>query len=782
MKKLTLKLSVYGIVQGVGFRPYVYTLAKKLNLNGSVQNCLDKVEIVVSGSVSVIEQFKAELITNLPPLAQISNLEIEVIDNNNFTEFKILSSSNFINQGSIQNAVLPADLKICKECLAELIDPNNFRFNYPFINCTNCGPRMSIIRALPYDRQNTSMVDFKLCAVCLAEYEDPLNRRFHAQPIACKNCGPQLIFQNETNLCYADKAFNMAIQALKEGKLIAVKGLGGFHLICDALNIEAISYLRKAKQRSIKPLALMMLDVNMVLQYCDLSKYQEKILTSYYAPIVLLDKKANTNLPELIAPHLVNLGVMLAYTPLHYRLIAKLNRPIIATSANLSDEPIVIENEEAKSRLQNITKIFLMHNRDILHRYDDSVVNTVNDQTQVIRMGRGLAPYFFSTTIENKYNILALGANQKNTFCLLTGHKAILSQHIGDLENIEAQKSEEKTIEFYLKLFNFKPQAIAIDLHESYLSSKLGLKLSKTFNIPLIKIQHHMAHIASTMVNCQLNEDVIGVAFDGSGWGSDHTLWGGEFFMGNLHKFTRTAYFKPFPLPGGSLSIKQNWRTLYGLILVNDLETKLDLVINNLIGKFGQKTLNIVKTQVKQKINTPYTSSCGRLFDSVSALLNICQQQHYEGQAPIELMQQAKIYLNNNSPTNLKPYNYLLDRLVKQSELVINPCLIIQAIANEISLGKPVDYLAYKFHLTIANIVLSTVQEVASRSNINKVCLGGGVFQNEILLDLCCRMLEKASFKVYYPTSIPLNDAGIALGQAGMASYLLRKQLNQIMY
>ncbi len=433
MKKLTLKLSVYGIVQGVGFRPYVYTLAKKLNLNGSVQNCLDKVEIVVSGSVSVIEQFKAELITNLPPLAQISNLEIEVIDNNNFTEFKILSSSNFINQGSIQNAVLPADLKICKECLAELIDPNNFRFNYPFINCTNCGPRMSIIRALPYDRQNTSMVDFKLCAVCLAEYEDPLNRRFHAQPIACKNCGPQLIFQNETNLCYADKAFNMAIQALKEGKLIAVKGLGGFHLICDALNIEAISYLRKAKQRSIKPLALMMLDVNMVLQYCDLSKYQEKILTSYYAPIVLLDKKANTNLPELIAPHLVNLGVMLAYTPLHYRLIAKLNRPIIATSANLSDEPIVIENEEAKSRLQNITKIFLMHNRDILHRYDDSVVNTVNDQTQVIRMGRGLAPYFFSTTIENKYNILALGANQKNTFCLLTGHKAILSQHIGDM-------------------------------------------------------------------------------------------------------------------------------------------------------------------------------------------------------------------------------------------------------------------------------------------------------------------------------------------------------------
>ena len=780
MKKITLKLSVYGIVQGVGFRPYVYTLAKKLKLNGSVQNCLDKVEIVVSGDNNVIEQFKSELINNLPPIAQISNLNIEVIDNNNFTEFKILASSNFINPGSIQNAVLPADLKICKDCLAELIDPKNFRFNYPFINCTNCGPRISIIKGLPYDRQNTSMVDFKLCAVCLAEYEDPLNRRFHAQPIACKNCGPQLIFQDETNLCFADEAFNMAIQALNKGKLIAVKGLGGFHLSCDALNLEAINYLRKVKQRPVKPLALMMLDVNMVSQYCHLSKYQEKILTSCYAPIVLLDKKANNNLPELIAPNLVNLGVMLAYTPLHHMLIAKLNRPIIATSANLSDEPIVIENEEAKSRLQNITKVFLMHNRDILHRYDDSVVNTVNDQIQVIRMGRGLAPYFLSTAIENKYNILALGANQKNTFCLLTGHKAILSQHIGDLENVEAQKSEAKTIEFYLKLFNFKPHAIAIDLHENYLSSKLGLKLSKTFNIPLIKIQHHMAHIASTMVSRQLKEDVIGVAFDGSGWGIDHTLWGGEFFVGNLHNFTRIAYFKPFPLPGGALSIKQNWRTLYGLILVNDLETKLDLVINNLISKFGQKTLNIVKTQIKQKINTPYTSSCGRLFDAVSALLNICQQQHYEGQAPIELMQRAKIYLNNNSPTEPKFYNYFADSLVSNSELVINPCSIIQAMANEISLGMSVDYLAYKFHLTIANIVLSIVQEVASRSNINKVCLGGGVFQNEVLLNLCCRVLENASFKVYYPNSIPLNDAGIALGQAGMASYLLRKQLSQV--
>ncbi len=777
MNIITEKYEVYGIVQGVGFRPFVYNIALKHGLFGFVQNCLDRVEIIVQGDSTAILKFKDDLLKRLPPQAQITNLKINSVKTlENYTSFKIIESQTKAGVQPKITSLVPADLKICQDCTKELIDINNHRYNYPFINCTNCGPRISIIDRLPYDRDNTSMRKFKMCKFCKSEYENPSNRRFHAQPIACSQCGPRLLLTVNESEFHADKAIIMACNYLESGHIIAVKGIGGFHLITLASNVEGIKYLRKIKNRTSKPFALMMLDTDMVQKYCVVNLAEEKILNGSDSPIVFLNRRHDCNLPDIIAPNLSKLGIMLAYTPLHYLLLNRLNEPVIATSANYSEEPIAIGNDEANKKLKSFTNIFLSHDRDILQRFDDSVVNFLGSKKQIIRLGRGLAPRFYGLNINSSTKILAMGSHIKNTFCLLAQNQAVVSQHIGDLDNLETYNVLEQTINYYFKLFNYKPDLIAIDLHASYGSSKLGLKLSQILNLPIVKIQHHIAHVASIMASHSLNEPIIGVAFDGTGLGLDNTIWGGEFFGGDLNNLRRFASFKPFFLPGGDISIKNNWRSLIGLIVAYGLETELEGTLNNLETQFGDLAIKNIEKQIKANINTYSTSSVGRIFDAVSALLNICSVSDYEGQAAIYLMEAAKKYAAFNNYNILDVYNYDLEPENLETNdltgiLSINLRSMFIEIFADYTKKMAIEYIAYKFHVTLASIIDKICTIIKDKTKINKVCLGGGVFQNEVLINLTRHMLEKNNFMVYDSDTIPLNDAGISLGQAYAAYF-----------
>lgn len=772
-----LHITVSGVVQGVGFRPFVYGLALDNRLKGFVRNAGGLVEIEVQGERVDLEQFLLKLKNEPPALACIESIEVsesELAFSSN--DFDILESSSSILP---QQKFVPADSATCQDCLREVLDKGDRRYRYPFTNCTNCGPRFTIIKGLPYDRSATTMAEFAMCEACRREYNDPLDRRFHAQPNACPLCGPTLTFRSsvarDQGVAGNEAALAATVEALRSGAIIAIKGLGGFHLCCDAQNDQAVAKLRKRKMRAAKPFAVMMPDVQSVRQYCLLSKEECDWLEDRSRPIVLLrtnlgtNSCANPSLSQNIAPHNNYLGVMLPYTPLHHILLRDFAAPLVATSGNMSEEPIAISNEEALTRLGQIADGFLLHDRNIESCYDDSVTRIFLSEKMILRRSRGLAPIPLNLPYKAEGCVLACGGQLKNTFCLVSGDKAYVSQHIGDLENLETYENFTRALANYQSLFALTPSLVAHDRHPDYLSTTFAEQYAKERHLPCLAVQHHHAHIVSCMVENGLRETVIGVAFDGLGYGEDETLWGGEFLLANYRAFERQYHFKAVPMPGGTLAIKEPWRMALSYIYSEQSDEGLGAsgfapVVEALVAKYGSKTIDLIKSQVAKGINAPLTSSCGRLFDALSALLGVCAQASYEGQAAIELEALAQESTVSDQ--------FLFDNtypIVMSTAQTIDPYCILLAAYRDFQAGTSASLVAAKFHATIAQTVLNVCQKIRQDKDIGKVCLSGGVFQNVVLLRMVKALLERANFQVYSQKQLPANDGGLSLGQATIA-------------
>ncbi|MFO0140910.1 MAG: carbamoyltransferase HypF [Aphanizomenon sp.] len=771
------EIRVCGIVQGVGFRPTVYRLANMLGLKGEVFNDGKGVLIRVSGSEEIITDFVNKLYQECPPLARINEVVRGLYWGEfNFDDFVISPSVN----GVIKTQVSP-DAASCPQCQREIFDPFSRYFRYPFTNCTHCGPRLTIIRAIPYDRNNTSMANFPMCKQCEREYEDVENRRFHAQPVACFVCGPRAWLERADGKPMISDMFSMlddvdaVCTLLQKGEIIAIKGLGGFHLACDATLQNAVQKLRNRKHRYHKPLALMARDINIISEYCYINDLEKQLLTSSAAPIVLLKIKDNSKLASDLAPGQNTLGFMLPYTPLHHLILKRMKVPIVLTSANISDSPQCINNEEAKDKLSKIADYFLLHNRDIVNRVDDSVVRVMDNKIQTLRRARGYAPapIILPPGFEKIPPILAMGSELKNTFCLLREGEAILSQHLGDLENASAFNAYQETLSLYLNLFQHKPEIIAIDKHPEYLSSKLGKQLATVNHIKLAEIQHHHAHIAACMAENQISLDtkpILGIACDGLGYGEDDTLWGGEFLLADYQSFQRLATFKPMPMIGGKQAIYQPWRNTYSQ-LINAFswqeipEQYRDLAIIKFLEHKNPKLLNQI---IEKGINSPLTSSVGRLFDAVAAAIGICPEQcSYEGQAAIEMEAIADTNILNNDKETLN-YSFKLEKSANIYYIDTSPTW--REILNDIKQHISSSEIAAKFHQSLAITTVKIVKQLKQENQFNQVVLTGGVFQNQILLQQVKMQLEKLEINVLTHSILPTNDGGLSLGQSVIAA------------
>ncbi|MDJ0799177.1 MAG: carbamoyltransferase HypF [Calothrix sp. MO_167.B12] len=776
-------IRVRGIVQGVGFRPTVYRLAKAYGLCGDVGNDGEGVLIRVRGREESITEFVTKLQQECPPLAKITQLTRQpYLGELKCDDFVITHSVN----SQVKTAISP-DAATCPQCQQEIFSLYSRYYRYPFTNCTHCGPRLSIIRSIPYDRCNTSMAAFPMCDKCAKEYKDVSDRRFHAQPTACHICGPQAWLERADGKPITASMFSMlddvdaVCTLLQKGEIVAIKGIGGFHLACDATNDTVVQKLRQRKHRYHKPFALMARDIDIVTAYCHISNQERELLTSPAAPIVLLqqrqtDKPSFTKpLSSSIAPQQSTLGWMLPYTPLHHLILKRMNRPIVLTSGNISDEPQCIENDEAKSKLSQIADYFLFHNRDIVNRVDDSVIRVVNHQVQIIRRARGYAPAPINLPpgFTNTPPVLAMGGELKNTFCLLKNGQAILSQHLGDLENVTAFSAYQETLNLYLNLFEHQPEIIAIDKHPEYLSTKLGKQLALANQIPIDNIQHHHAHIAACMAENNLPLDtspILGIALDGLGYGENDTFWGGEFLLVDYQQFQRLATFKPVAMIGGTKAIKQPWRNTYAHLNSAFNWDKLTQQYSDLaIVKFLQnKPLKLIDKLLEQKINSPLASSVGRLFDAVAAAIQICQEEcSYEGQAAIEMeaLVQATA-LDNDEETLSYPFNLaILDNIY-----CIDTTSMWQALLDDLQKQVSPATIATKFHYGLSQIIVNMAQKLCQENDINHVALTGGVFQNKILLERVKMGLTKLGIKPITHSLIPPNDGGLSLGQAVIAT------------
>ncbi len=624
MPPVRKQIRVHGIVQGVGFRPFVYNLAEKLGLTGYVLNSSAGVLIEVEGDAAQIECFVRELHKNPPPLSQIEDISIANLEPNGGGGFVIRES---VDEPGQLVPVSP-DVSTCPDCLRDFRTPGNRRFGYPFTNCTNCGPRYTITKTIPYDRPLTTMACFPMCEQCLREYDDPSNRRFHAQPNACPDCGPSLTLSVET----AEPILDHVRQLLRQGHILAIKGLGGFHLVCDPLNDAVVRQLRERKKRSDKPFALMVPDIAAAEKLCFLSDDERAALTSIRRPIVILARRPGAPISQALAPGNNTLGVMLPYTPLHHLLFDDRLSVLVMTSANLSEEPIVTGNREAVAQLQSIADAFLFHNRDIHTRVDDSVARVFAGGERILRRSRGYAPHPVTLSFPAA-EILACGAELKNTFCLTKQHHAFLSQHIGDLENFETLVFYRETLDRMQQLFRIAPTVVAYDLHPQYLSTKLALEMT---DLPQIGVQHHHAHIASCMAENGIADKVIGVAFDGTGFGTDGKIWGGEFLVADFHGFERRAHFRYIPLAGGDRAVREPWRL--GLsYLLDTFGARLDSLDLPLLRRIAPKKIATVRSMIERRINTVETSACGRLFDAVASIVGVRDEVNFEAQAAIEL-------------------------------------------------------------------------------------------------------------------------------------------------
>ena len=749
---------VKGIVQGVGFRPFVYNLAKEFGLKGWVNNNSEGVYIDVEGFDEELDKFVQCLKNNPPPLARIEKITIKIDKVLNYDHFEIKESEHSLDKITF----ISPDIATCSDCKEDILNLNNRRKDYSFTNCTNCGPRFSIIKELPYDRGNTTMNKFKMCKACNSEYLDPTNRRFHAQPNACKECGPELWIEDfKGNRLDIEDPISFAQNMFMEGKIFAVKGLGGFHLACDGLNETAVSNLRKRKKRLFKPLAVMIKDIETVEKYCKVNQVEKKILTGIKKPIVILNQKEIFDLPQNIAPNQNTMGVMLPYTPIHILLFTEKLKVLIMTSANLNGLPIEYKDSSARAGLSGIADYFLMHSREIHVPVDDSVLKVVDKKQTIIRRARGFVPEPFKWS--NMRNILACGPNMKNTFCIGKEGYLFLSQFNGDLENLETYEHYKKNIEHFKKIFSFSPQFIAYDMHPGYMSTKYALK----YNLRRIEVQHHHAHIVSNMFENNLEQKTIGVCFDGTGYGTDGRIWGGEFLICDRLEFTRVAHLDYIKMPGGEKAIKEPWRMAVSYLYKSLIAQKNEKEVKDMIFElYDNKAVNLINI-LNSNINCVETSSMGRLFDAMSNIIGITDLVTYEGQASIELEAISDIDIEES-------YTY---KVTKQDMYIIEPYeMIIEALNDKIK-GVSVKIIASKFQNTIVNLIESVCACIREDSGINEVTLSGGVFQNSFLLKKVCLNLRGQNFKVYTHKDLPSNDGGVAIGQIVVANATIENDI-----
>ncbi len=759
---------IQGIVQGVGFRPFVYGQAQRRNLAGFVRNDSQGVTIEVEGAREAIEAFQRALREELPPLARIDSIATEDLAPLHETAFVISHSQ----AGAERQALISPDTATCDDCLHELFDPADRRCHYPFINCTNCGPRFTIVRDVPYDRDRTTMRVFQMCPDCQAEYDDPLNRRFHAQPNACPRCGPHTRLLPWGGLPEMDaEPIVAAAHHLAAGKILAIKGLGGYHLACDALNAEAVQRLRARKHREARPFALMVADIATARQLCRVSEDEAALLQSRRRPILLLEQLPGCPVAPGVAPAYNTLGLMLPYTPLHHLLLhcfagaIPAGRPaaLVMTSGNLSDEPIAYQDDDARARLSPVADGMLTHNRAIHMRCDDSVMRVVAGGEQFFRRARGYVPEPIALAFELPAPVLACGGHLKNTFCLGKSRQAFVSHHIGDLENWETLRSFREGIEHFQRLFDIFPEAIAYDLHPEYLATKYALDSS----IPRkIGVQHHHAHIASVLAEHGLAGPVIGIAADGTGYGTDGAIWGCEALSADLTGFERLAHLAYVPLPGGEQAVRQPWRmaALYLARTCGDAFLDLDIPFVRRLDRAKWRAIN---QMMQRGINSPPTSSLGRLFDAAAALLGVRDEVVYEGQAAIEMEMLAEgEAVDPAYPFAINPG--------KPATLDVTPML--RAIVDEIARGVPASRIAARFHSSIADMLARVCVEARERTGLKVVALSGGVFQNRLLLEQLLARLHALAFHVYTNRRVPPNDGGISLGQLAVAAARLRPE------
>ncbi|MFU8789501.1 MAG: carbamoyltransferase HypF [Methylobacter sp.] len=758
-------IRVRGIVQGVGFRPTIWRLAKQQQLTGAVWNDAQGVMIHVFGNAENIETFIQQIPLQLPPLAKLDSLEVKTLDEpTQYDDFRIIASHS---DDSVQTPIT-ADAATCPACLADIADPDNRRYRYPFTNCTHCGPRLSIIRTVPYDRCHTSMAAFPMCPLCQQEYDDPADRRFHAQANCCPACGPKIWLENShgQQLDCADP-LTQAAELIQQGYIIAIKGLGGFHLACNALNADAVNRLRERKRRYAKPFALMANDAAMIARYAHISAQENQALHDKAAPIVLLKAHGATLAPG-VAPDDDKLGFMLPYTPLHTLLMQALDAPIVLTSGNISDEPQCTSNDEACDKLADIADTLLLHDRDIVNRLDDSVMRLMAGKMRLLRRARGYAPEALAikmgATPKSRLKILATGAELKNSFCLLNNGQVIVSQHIGDLENAAVQRDYRNAIELYKNLYRFEPDHIAVDHHPGYLSTQYGQTLAKA---NLVSIQHHHAHLAACLAEHGINLDappVLAAIFDGLGMGEHGELWGGEFLLADYKNCTRLGHFQPIALPGGSQAMREPWRNTYAQLLhYFDWQTlQHDYAKLDIIKLLNGKPLATVSLMIRKNLNSPPCSSCGRWFDAFAAALGLHSEQvAYEGQAAIALEILATPLFAAEQP-------YPQAWSINQS--VLNWQDLWQAVLDDLNSGVDKANIAARIHHSLIAASVDLLNQLSRQTGTDTIVLSGGVFQNKLLLEGVSEQLQQQGKSVLIPQHYPMNDGGLALGQALIAA------------
>ncbi len=746
-----VRVHIEGIVQGVGFRPFVYRLAVRHRLAGWVRNTPAGVELEVEGSEEPLARFLAGIEQEAPPLAVITAVKREERPPTGECGFTILASG-----GGERCAEISPDGDVCSDCLRELFDPGDRRYRYPFINCTNCGPRYSIITGIPYDRPLTTMSRFSLCPACRAEYEDPENRRFHAQPNACPACGPQLRLTDAAGSDVCGSPLDTAISLLREGKIVALKGIGGFHLAVDACNEDAVRELRRRKRRDEKPFALMAPGLDEIGRFAVVDATEERLLAGVERPIVLLRKREENPISPLVAPVNGYFGAMLPYTPLHHLLLRDNFLALVMTSGNLSDEPIAYRDDEARERLAEIADFFLTHDREIHTRTDDSVIRVFRGNPLFLRRSRGYVPRGISLPAAQR-PVLAVGAELKATVCLTRGYQGFMSQHIGDLQNAATLCSFEETAAHLKRVLEIEPEMVAHDLHPDYLSTGYASAIS---GLPKVAVQHHHAHMASCMAENGMEGEVIGVIFDGTGFGTDGTAWGGEFLVGDYRNFTRVGHFRSLRLPGGDAAVKEPFRMALSYCFDSHGEEAFTLPLPFLAAVTHEERL-LFRKMLEKGINSPFTSSCGRLFDAVASLIGLRNAVTYEGQAAIELEALAE----RGVPT--WNYPYAVSR--KDDMLGAAFRLMIAALVQDLLAGDSRADVARRFHDTLAAATADVCDWIRREKGCGRVVLSGGVFQNRLLSERVCDLLSKRDFQVFTHRLVPPNDGGIALGQAVVA-------------
>lgn len=748
------KLNISGVVQGVGFRPFIYQLAARYHLNGFILNNTAGISIEIEGKNDAIEAFIASVQNELPPLARIDTLSSEMCEYKGYKDFQILQSETQYDK----TALVSPDIAICKNCLQEMSDPNNRRYAYPFINCTDCGPRYSIIKTLPYDRPNTSMHFFTMCEACNREYNDPLNRRFHAQPISCPECGPTLRLLNTGHqvLEEGNNAVHLTADAIKQGAIVAVKGLGGFHLICDATNTQAVEELRKRKQRPVKPLAVMFPDLEMLQAFADISQKETELISCKEKPIVIVPKSSHSIISEYVAPGIDRIGVFLPYTPLHHLLLKELSVPLVATSANLSDEPIIRNSVELLEKLTSVVDLVLDHDRDILNANDDSVMQMGGDEKITLRHSRGFTPKSIKLPFKSEKKILAVGANHKNSIVIVFDDTLIISPYIGDLNSLQAFEYFERTLESFKRFYDFEPEVIVYDKHPEYMTTKWAKEFKIDYTtLQTIEVQHHYAHLLATMAEFNLKGKVLGFAFDGTGYGDDGTIWGGEIMVANNQHYERIVSLTSFRLLGAEKAIKEPRRSALALLFETYTLEEIHTLKLSVTQQFSHAEINLLHRAWKQGINAPICSSVGRLFDAVASFADILQISSFEGESGL-LMEQ---YVDENITES---FPFEIDNGTINLQPMIESMIKMQNKKEIVS--------------TFFNTIVEMIFYIAQKHPSLPLLFSGGVFQNKVLVEKISERCKIENRTYYFQNETAINDGGIALGQAWYALHYLSKQ------